>query len=94
MNITKQTPWSKIIEIQRLRWLGHCFRLPEDSPAIQALREAERKVARPRGRPITTWLDIIKKQLQEIGISWEEAKIIALDRKRWRNIVNGYLSNT
>ena len=29
------------ISIQRLRWLGHAFRLPENSPAKLALLEIE-----------------------------------------------------
>ena len=34
--------WSLYISTQRLRWLGHALRLPEDSPAKQALYEIEK----------------------------------------------------
>jgi len=63
MQITKQKPWSEIIAIHRLRWFGHVKRLPDDSPAKQVLEELERVVKRPRGRPATTWIGIVKKQI-------------------------------
>ena len=44
VEITKQTPWTKIIDVQRLRWLGHLLRLPEDCPARISLNEFERPV--------------------------------------------------
>ena len=64
MKITKQDAWSKMITSQRIRWLGHGFRLPEESPARKAIVEFERVVTKPRGRPITTWIDTVKKQLK------------------------------
>ena len=94
MAITKQKSWSSTINVQRLRWFGHCMRLPDDSPAQQALKEFEREVPRPRGRPVTTWIHVAKKQINELGLSWQEAKTIALDRVRWRTIVNNYSQNT
>ena len=39
MELTKQKPWSQMIKKQRLRWFGHCKRLPDDSPAKQALEK-------------------------------------------------------
>ena len=84
MEITKQKPWSETIATQRLRWFGHCQRLPDDSPAKQALIEFERIVQRPVGRPIMTWFEVIKKQLKEKGLKYEEAKILTQDRIKWR----------
>ena len=34
---TKQKPWSNIIAEQRIRWLGHALRVPENTPAKMAL---------------------------------------------------------
>ena len=88
MDITKQETWSKSISTQRIRWLGHAFRLPEECPARKAIEEFERPVKKPRGRPITTWINIVKKQLNDVGITWEQGKQLAKDRKQWRDIVN------
>ena len=41
--VTKLKKWSLHISIQRLKWLGHAFRLPENSPTKQALQEIEKK---------------------------------------------------
>ena len=87
MIYTKQTPWTKIIDIQRIRWLGHLFRLPEECPARIAMNEFERSVPRPIGHPLTTWVSIVKKQLLDVGIHWETAKQAALDRVLWRDVL-------
>ena len=88
LQITKQTPWSAIIAKQRMQWYGHCKRLPEDSPAKQALAEYERQVQKPRGRPAMTWLEIVKKQIINRGLSIEEAELLTEDRVGWRRFIN------
>ena len=55
--ITNLKEWSIHISIQRLKWLGHALRLPENSPAKQALLEIENTPKRSRGRPKTKWID-------------------------------------
>ena len=49
--------------VQRIRWLDHLLRLPEDCPARIALNEFERPVKKPRGRPPTTWVIQTRKLL-------------------------------
>ena len=73
---TKQKNWSKFIAEQRLRWFGHVMRLPENSPAKQSFHEFERAIKLPRGRPQTTWIGSVKKQLKVINVEWENAKSI------------------
>ena len=90
---TKQKPWSKTISIQRLKWFGHALHLPETAPARTALIEAERRVPKPPGKPANTWISCVKKQLSELNISWEEAKNVANDRKKWNDIINKYCKN-
>ncbi len=46
---------------RRLSWLGHMLRLPEQTPAKQALYAAVRPVKKPRGTPKLTWLGLINK---------------------------------
>jgi hypothetical protein len=87
-NITKQIPWSKKVTHRRLRWFGHMIRLPEGAPAKLALKEAERDVPMPRGRRKTTWLETMKKQISNVGLTYSQAKGCAIDRDCWRAIVN------
>ena len=37
---TKQTPWSQTIKIRRIRWLGHLFRMNQNTPASKSLNYA------------------------------------------------------
>ena len=77
------------IDRQRLiRWYGHSQRLPEESPAKQALYEIERRVEKPVGRPMVTWIETVTKQLKEKGIEYEEARKMTQDREKWRNFIN------
>ena len=80
--------WSLYISVQRLRWLGHAHRLPEDSPAKQALYIVEQPTLRVVGRPKLKWIDVVKNQLKEMKITWEEAKEISMHRERWKEVVD------
>ena len=89
--------WSKDIKKRRLKWLGHLLRLPEDTPARQALQEAFSPVNRPRGRPKTTWISLVTKELKEMNIeltydSLHEVVELANDRNAWRNLVGRAMS--
>ena len=85
MSITKETPWSKIIDGRRLSWFGHMIRLPESTPVKIALKEAQIEVKMPRGRPKTTWLTCMKQQLRDsLDLSWVQAMELAKDRAGWR----------
>jgi len=92
-NKTKSLEWSKKIQKRRLIWVGHLLRLPEDAPAKQALAECIRKVKRPRGKPKATWLGNVGKELSELNLNFETAKEIAQERPKWRDIVDGAVSN-
>ena len=80
--------WSLHISTQRLKWLGHAFRLPENSPTKQALVEIENNPKRIRGRPKTKWIDTVKQQLEKLDITYDNAKEMALDRKLWNQTIN------
>ena len=92
--ITNFKEWSIHISIQRLRWLGHAFRLPENSPAKQALLEIENTPKRCRGRPKTKWIDTVEKQLEKLNVTFQEAKYIATNRKKWNQIINRWCKMT
>lgn len=86
--LTNQKPWSKTIAHRRLSWLGHLARLPEEVPARQALNHALQPTKLPVGRPRTTWIKIIRKQLREtLNLTIEEAIELAQDRNIWRDLL-------
>ena len=69
-------------------FFGQVCRLPEDSPAQKALKEALKPVKKPRGKSKNTYLATLKKQLKLKGINTiEKAQRIARDRDIWRNIL-------
>ena len=86
--IVKQKPWSEVIKIRRIKWLGHLLRLPEGSSAKRTLYIAEKEVSQRKGRKILTWLNLVKADMKELGVDWEVTKTLAQDRKRWQNLVN------
>ena len=89
----KEDPWSEKIKRRRLTWLGHLCRLPEETPARKALQEAMRKTRRPQGRPTTTWIANIEKELRQMGINGiKEAKELCQDRKLWACVISSIKS--
>jgi hypothetical protein len=92
---TKETKWSNKIKKRRLLWLGHLLRLPDDTPAKQALLEYQRPVRRPRGKPKTTWVASIQKELKAIqgDLTIQKATELSQERPAWRNFVDGAMLN-
>ena len=86
---TQLQPWSKSAKVKRLKWIGHVLRLPQESPAPTALREALTKVKKPKGGQIATWISIANKQLKELDVpNFEIAGVIAQDRKLWSSLIS------
>ena len=83
---TKQIPWSEKITKRRLSFFGHVCRLPEEAPAKIALKEAQCKIKKPRGRPRTTFLRQIEKELQTKYLNCiNDAIDIAQNRQVWKH---------
>ena len=74
----------KLIKAERLRWLGHIWRMREDrTPNViyRTKMEGKRRPGRPRNR----WGDETQSDLDKMKIiNW---KIKAQDRERWRELV-------
>ena len=87
MNTTQQKLWSENIQKQRIRWLGHALRLPEDTPCKQAMEEYVRPVTRPRGHPVTTCNTHVINELKEKGVYVDNLEGLSCDRTGWRSIV-------
>ena len=82
---TKAEPWSTTITRRRLTWLGHLLRLPEGTPAKIALREALTPARRPRGKPRTTWITTVIKDLAELNIT---AKLTTKPKPKFQDGIN------
>ena len=72
--ITKAEKWSKTIKGRRLRWLGHLMRLPAEAPVKLCLVESLKHAKKPRGHPVTTWLQVVKKDLVDLGVVLDLSK--------------------
>ena len=86
-NITRQIPWSQVITRRELSWLGHLFRLPDDVPAKIALQHSLRPTKKPRGRQKSTWITMMINKIRGMGLDWEEAAHLAMDRLAWNNFM-------
>ena len=73
----------------RLSWFGHVIREGVGSASYKALRMAidiSDIGKRRRGRPQTRWVDTVKKDLQRIGMSLDQAAVAAADKGAWKSI--------
>ena len=65
---------------KRLIWLGHVLRMKDDRlPKIVVFGEPSR-AKQKAGRPRLGWEDVIKKDLKEMGTSWEGINRVALNK--------------
>ena len=87
---TQQPRASTMTAERRMRWFGHVKRMPPNHPT-QILLDFDPSAAgwrRPRGAPRTRWRDVVAKDLQPLGLTLEDADIIAHDRPAWRRLVS------
>jgi hypothetical protein len=74
------TPLSRAMMKERLKCLGHVVRMKEDRlPKIVLFGQPSRDKQKA-GRPPLGWEDVIKKDLKEMGTSWEGVKRETLNR--------------
>jgi len=87
--LTKERQWNKIIEVRRMKLIGHICRLGEDTPARQALREVLKNQRNKIGRPKLTWIRQIRNDLENRGVIANDdfGNVIELAQERdyWRN---------
>jgi len=72
---------------RRSRRLGHVTRMDEVRITQQALQWEVTGFKRRPGRPWINWRDIVNKDLQRMGLTWEEVEASARDRQTWRQRV-------
>ena len=78
----KQSPTELEIRQRKWGWLGHTLRRQPGDIAKAVLGW------NPQGTgPRTTWRRTILEEIRRQGKTWKEAKILAKNRVRWRNLV-------
>jgi hypothetical protein len=81
----------RIMKSRRMRWAGHVARMGEKRNVYRVLvRKPEGK--RPLGRPRHRWMDNIKVDFLEIGLSVVDFIGLAQDRYRWRALMNSVMN--
>jgi hypothetical protein len=81
----------RIIKSRRRRWAGHVARMGEKRNVYRLL-VGKPYGKRPLGRPRRRWLDNIKIDILEIGLSVVEWIGLAQDRYRWKALVNSVMN--
>ena len=81
---TRVRKWSETIKTCRISWYGHALRLPKNTTAQIALTESEGKLKKYLGQ-ITTWLQLVKRNLEELNVDPGAAKETAHDKDTEKN---------
>ena len=81
---TGQDTLESIIRERRLRWFGHAYRMDSNRIARQAMDWIP-PAFKKKGHPRVTCTSTIKKDLDLLGLTWDEALDLTKDRSEWRN---------
>jgi len=71
-----------VLQQNRLRWYGHVLR-KDDDDWVKKCMEYEDQGPRPRGRPKTTWREVVQENWQACKMNEEDA----MDRGKWRKMI-------
>ena len=88
--MTGQPYIQDVVVSRRLRWAGHCARMPDDRTPKIVMNGAMRG-RRPVGRPRYRWSDNIKQDVQELAPNIDDWQAAAEDRPTWRGLVKAAL---
>lgn len=77
---------------RKWKWIGHTLRKPPHEIS-RAVMEWNPQGQRGPGRPRLTWIRNIKNDYEDIGMTWNQVKSLANDRKRWKEFVGALSSN-
>ena len=86
--LTQVKKWGKIVIKRRLKWFSKIVTAKNDTPMRKAFDYATSHYQRPRGKPTTTWLSVVKNDFKSLNISWDDAIEFAKDTKEWNTIIN------
>ena len=92
--LTKSQPLSIDIQQSRLRLLGHCLRMPTDTPAQMALSvTVNTNLKGRRGRPPKCLLSTLRTDMDKVGVNMrnmkglEELRNHAEDKHQWEETI-------
>lgn len=74
------------IHRRQLRWFGHLIRMGEER-TVKKIWQSRTQLRRPRGRPKKTWDAQIDELLKGKGLTWNEAKKVARNKKEWAQTI-------
>ena len=66
------------------------LRMDNSRTACQATHWELRGYKRKPGRPKKNWVDVIKRDVRQINLTWEEAEELANDKAEWCRRVAQY----
>jgi len=75
-------PVALVLQQNRLRWYGHVLR-KDDDDWVKKCMEYEVQGPRPRGRPKSTWRDVVREDCQARKLNKEDA----MDRCKCRKMI-------
>jgi hypothetical protein len=81
----------RIIKSRRMRWAGHVARIGAKRNVYRLL-VGKPEGKRPLGRPRRRWIDNIKMDHLEIGLSVVDWICLAQDKYGWRALVNAVMN--
>jgi hypothetical protein len=81
----------RIIKSRRMRWAGHVARMG-GKRNVYRLLVGKPEGKKPLGRERRRWMDNIKMDLSEIGLSVVDWIGLAQDRYRWRALANAVMN--
>src|SRR5260221_4955874 len=73
-----------VVKRNRLRWFGHVER-KDDCDWVKGCTVLEVEGLKPRGRPKKMWMEVVKRDMKEMGLRREDA----LDCVKWRRRLKG-----
>jgi hypothetical protein len=73
-----------VINIRRLKWLGHVIRMNK-TRSVKEIFEGKLEGRRGKGRPRLRWINDVEDDLRKLGVKRWRAK--ALDREDWTSII-------
>ena len=92
--ITNEELWARTgqedvettIKRRKWKWIGHTLRKAPNNTTRMAM-EWNPQGRRSRGRPKQSWRRTVSKELENIGRTWGEAKLLANNKIRWKAMV-------
>ena len=57
---------------RRLKWFGRVIRADDSTPAKSVFNCAISPFQIPCGKPVSTWLSIIRSSIKKLNLTWEE----------------------